>query len=200
MRALPWGDHGDDDERHEADRDGLASLLAACARGDEESFGRLYDQTSSRVYGLTLRVLRDPAQAEEITQETFLEIWRRSARFDPSRGNAMSWILTLTHARAVDRVRSTQAQGRRDTTYDLEHQHVPFDSTAEDAHRRLDAERVHKALETLTPTQRSALDLAYFGGYTHREVAALLDLPVGTAKTRIRDGLIRLRDTMGVEP
>jgi len=122
-----------------------------------------------------------------------------SARFDPDRGSALSWMLTIAHRKSVDRVRSAEAQTRRDTTYDMKQQAVPYDSTAEDAHRELDAQRVRKALDSLTPTQREAVDLAYFGGYTHREVAALLDLPEGTAKTRIRDGLIRLRDTMGVE-
>lgn len=179
--------------------DGLARLLSGCARGDQEQFAVLYDQTAPRLFGLALRVVRDRAQAEEVTQEAYLDIWRMSARFDPGRGSALSWMLTIAHRKSVDRVRSAEAQTRRDTTYDLQQQSVPFDSTEESAHRELDAQRVRKALEALTPTQREAVDLAYFGGYTHREVAALLDLPEGTAKTRIRDGLIRLRDTMGVE-
>lgn len=179
--------------------DGLEELLARCARGDQDAFARLYDATSARLYGLALRVVRNPAHAEEVTQEAYLEIWRTSARFDPGRGNAISWLMTITHRRAVDRVRSASAADRRDDVYEQRTRPRPYDVTAEDAHRSLEAHRVRKALQQLTETQRQAVELAYLGGYTHTEVASLLDLPLGTAKTRIRDGLIRLRDTMGVE-
>lgn len=176
----------------------LAALLQGSARGDEAAFGRLYDATSGRAYGLALRVVRDPSQAEEVTQEAFLEVWRTASRFDPDRGSAVSWILTLVHRRAVDRVRSAEASTRRDTTYEHANRPVEHDSTAEAVEASLEARRVRQALGSLTEVQREALELAYFKGYTHTEVATLLDLPVGTAKTRIRDGLIRLRDTMGV--
>ncbi len=178
----------------------LGQLLKLSGRGDEAAFARLYDATSARVFGLAVRVVRDPAQAEEVAQEAFLEIWRSSARFDPDRGSAMAWLLTIVHRKAVDRVRSAEASTRRDTTYHQQTQPVPHDSTAEAAQASLEARRVRGALEHLTEVQRQALELAYFGGYTHTEVASMLDLPVGTAKTRIRDGLIRLRDTMGVGP
>ena len=177
----------------------LAELLRACSLGDEEAFARLYDATSSRVFGLVLRVVRDRAQAEEVTQDVFLEIWRSSARYDQARGSALGWMLTIAHRKAVDRVRSAEAQTRRDAAYEARSQAPPFDATSEEAHRNLDAQRVRRALDTLTEAQRGALELAYFGGYTHREVAVMLDLPVGTAKTRIRDGLIRLRDTLGLD-
>src|SRR5205823_3751773 len=117
---------------------------------------------------------------------------------DPDRGSALGWMLTIVHRKAVDRVRSAEASTRRDTHYHQHNQPVEHDTTAEAAHASLEARRVRNALGSLTPIQREALELAYFGGYTHTEVATLLDLPVGTAKTRIRDGLIRLRDTMGV--
>jgi RNA polymerase sigma-70 factor (ECF subfamily) len=178
----------------------LAGLLKACSLGDEEAFATLYDATSARLFGLVLRTVRDRAQAEEVTQDVYLDVWRTSARFDPGRGRAMSWLMTIGHRKAVDRVRSAEASGRRDTAYEARDQATPFDQTVEEAHRNLDAQRVHKALDSLTETQRDALELAYFGGHTHREVAAMLGLPVGTAKTRIRDGLIRLRDTLGLEP
>ncbi|WP_182524990.1 ECF RNA polymerase sigma factor SigK [Nocardioides dongkuii] len=176
----------------------LAELLKLAGRGDQQAFARLYDATSARVFGLAVRVVRDPAQAEEVVQEAFLEIWRTAARYDPDKGSPFAWLLTIVHRRAVDRVRSAEASTRRDTTYHHQSQPVPHDATAEAAQASLEARRVRTALVSLTPVQREALELAYFGGYTHTEVAGLLDLPVGTAKTRIRDGLIRLRDTMGV--
>jgi RNA polymerase sigma-70 factor (ECF subfamily) len=176
----------------------LEQLLRRAATGDETAFADLYDAVSSRLFGLVRRVVRDPAQSEEVTQEVFLEIWRHSARFDPSKGGAMSWMLTIAHRKAVDRVRSAEAARHRDEGYGASNQDVTHDSTAEAVVERLDAERVHRALETLTAVQRQALELAYLSGYTHTEVATMLDLPLGTAKTRIRDGLIRLRDTLGV--
>ena len=176
----------------------LVELLKSCGKGDEAAFARLYDATSSRVVGLAVRVVRDPAQAEEVAQEAYLEIWRTSGRFDPAKGSPLAWLLTIVHRRAVDRVRSAEAATRRDTSYQQRNQPVDHDATAEAGLASLEAQRVRGALASLTPVQREALELAYFGGYTHTEVAAMLELPVGTAKTRIRDGLIRLRDTMGV--
>ena len=176
----------------------LGELLRSASRGDEGAFAELYDATSSRVYGLVLRVVRDPAQSQEVTQEAYLETWRTASRFDPARGSAMSWILTIAHRKAVDRVRSAEASTRRDTSYHQTNQTVAHDTTAEAATTVIEGQRVRKAMADLTDAQRTAIELAYFGGYTHTEVATLLDLPVGTAKTRIRDGLIRLRDTMGV--
>ena len=176
----------------------LADLLRASGKGDQAAFAQLYDAISSRVFGLAVRVVRDPAQAEEVSQEALLEIWKTASRFDSDRGSPLGWMLTIVHRKAVDRVRSAEASTRRDTSYHSQNQPVDHDSTAEAAHASLEARRVRNALGSLTPIQREALELAYFGGYTHTEVATLLDLPVGTAKTRIRDGLIRLRDTMGV--
>ncbi|MEZ5194808.1 MAG: ECF RNA polymerase sigma factor SigK, partial [Nocardioides sp.] len=157
-----------------------AELLRRSARGDEAAFAALYDATAARVHGLALRVVRDPAQAEEVAQEAFLEIWRTASRFDPSRGSALGWMLTLTHRRAVDRVRSAEAATRRDETYERESQPVAHDLTAEQAQTSLEAHRVRQALSGLTAAQREAIGLAYYGGYTHTEVAAMLDLPVGT--------------------
>jgi RNA polymerase sigma-70 factor, ECF subfamily len=176
----------------------LGELLRGSSLGDQSAFARLYDATSARVHGLVLRVIRDPAQAEEVTQEAFLEIWRTASRFDPDRGSALSWLLTIGHRKAVDRVRAAEASSRRDTKYHDQTQPVPHDATSESVQASLEAQRVRHAMQSLTEAQREAIGLAYFGGYTHSEVAKLLDLPIGTAKTRIRDGLIRLRDTMGV--
>ncbi len=183
---------GSDNGRH------LAELLKRSGRGDEGAFAQIYDAMSARAYGLALRVVRDPSQAEEVAQEAFLEIWRTASRFDPAKGSAVSWMLTMVHRKSVDRVRSAEASTRRDTTYHQTSQGVDHDSTAEAAQASMEARRVRQALGSLTEVQREALELAYFKGYTHTEVATMLDIPVGTAKTRIRDGLIRLRDTMGV--
>jgi RNA polymerase sigma-70 factor (ECF subfamily) len=176
----------------------LSDLLRRSSRGDQAAFAALYDATARRAHGLAVRVVRDPAQAEEVTQEAYLEVWRTASRFDPDRGSALSWVLTIVHRKAVDRVRSAEAATRRDQTYQQRNQPVAHDATAEAAEASLEARRVRGALAQLTDVQREALELAYFGGYTHTEVASMLDLPVGTAKTRIRDGLIRLRDAMGV--
>jgi RNA polymerase sigma-70 factor (ECF subfamily) len=176
----------------------LAGLLRRSARGDEQAFAQLYDATAARVHGLVLRVLRAPAQAEEVTQETYLEIWRSAARYDADRGSALAWMLTIAHRRSVDRVRAAEAADRREVTYEQRQRVVEHDTTADAAEQAFEARRVRTALADLTPMQREAVTLAYLGGYTHTEVAAMLDVPVGTAKTRIRDGLIRLRDTLGV--
>jgi RNA polymerase sigma-70 factor, ECF subfamily len=176
----------------------LADLLRRSARGDEAAFAALYDATAARLFGLVLRVVRDHAMSEEVTQEVYLDVWRQSARFDPGRGSAMSWLMTIAHRTAVDRVRASEASRRRDDAHAATSQEVEFDTTAESAQASLEAQRVRRALTTLTDAQRHAVELAYLGGYTHTEVARLLDLPLGTAKTRIRDGLIRLRDTLGV--
>jgi len=176
----------------------LEELLASSAKGDEKAFAELYDQTSSRVYGMVLRVLRDPAQAAEVTQDVYLEVWRQSARFDSSRGAVLSWLLMIGHRRAVDRVRSAQSSINRDTRYTVLNTERAYDETSEQVQAGLEAQRVRKVLNDLTEAQREAVSLAYFGGYTHSEVAELLHIPLGTVKTRIRDGLIRMRDALGV--
>lgn len=180
----------------ESDR--LAAALRDAAKGDEAAFARVYDATAARVHGLVLRVLRNPAQAEEVTQEVYLEVWRRASSFDSAKGSPYAWLMTLAHRRAVDRVRSSQSATARDETWEARTRDIHYDTTAEKATERLEAHRVRTALHELTDAQREAVSLAYLGGYTHREVAGLLDLPLGTAKTRIRDGLIRLRDQLGV--
>ena len=176
----------------------LGSLMQRSSRGDEGAFAELYDATSARAYGLALRVVRNPAHAEEVVQEAYLDAWRTSSRFDPARGSAIGWLLTIVHRKAVDRVRSAEAATARDATYHRESSSVQHDSTLEAAHASLEAQRVRSAVSGLTEVQREAVELAFFGGYTHTQVATMLDVPVGTAKTRIRDGLIRLRDAMGV--
>jgi RNA polymerase sigma-70 factor (ECF subfamily) len=175
-------------------------LLGRVALGDESAFEQLYDKIAGPVLGVVRKVLRDPAQSEEVTQEVMVEIWRTAPRFDPSRGGATTWVLTMAHRRAVDRVRSAQAASDRETRV-AALEHTPeFDQVAEAVEASLEREQVRRALDALTPLQREAVRLAYYGGHTHREVAELLGVPLGTVKTRLRDGLIRLRDAMGVQP
>jgi RNA polymerase sigma-70 factor (ECF subfamily) len=174
------------------------ALLRAVARGDEAAFARLYDLVAGRVYGLARRVLRDPAQAEEVTQEVLVEVWRTAPRYDPSRGSATSWIFTIAHRRAVDRVRSEQASAERTRRVAEREATTPYDHVVEAATARVEQQQVRRCLKNLTDLQREALTLAYYGGYTYREVAELLGAALPTVKTRMRDGLIRLRDCLGV--
>jgi RNA polymerase sigma-70 factor, ECF subfamily len=180
---------------HAASGGDLAALLGRVARGDEAAFAELYDRAAAAVYGLACRVVRDPAQSEEVTQEVLLEVWRTASRFDPHRGNAMTWLMTVAHRRAVDRVRSSQAAAERDQRAWAA---APggYDVVVEEVESRLDAQRVRRCLDSLTDLQRESVTLAYYGGYTYREVAGLLGVAVGTVKTRMRDGLIRLRDCL----
>ena len=174
----------------------LEAHLVASGRGDEQAFAELYDAVAPRAYGLVLRILRDVHQSEEVTQEVFLQLWQTSARFDPRRGSALAWTMTVAHRRAVDRVRSAEAARRRDATHVDRNVETSYDETAATVHASLEAATVRAALATLTPPQRRAIELSYFGGHTHREVSELTQVPVGTAKSRIRDGLLRLRDVL----
>ncbi|MFP5309772.1 MAG: ECF RNA polymerase sigma factor SigK [Actinomycetes bacterium] len=173
-------------------------LLVRVARGDQEAFAALYDRMSGQVYGVVRRVVRDPARSEEVTQEVLVEVWRTATRFDPDRGNASTWMLTMAHRRAIDCVRSVQASRDRDERIGHRDRVRPFDEVSEEVETRAEHAQVREALSALTDLQREAVELAYYGGYTYREVAELLDAPLGTIKTRMRDGLIRLRDAMGV--
>lgn len=174
------------------------SLLQRVSGGDQIAFAALYERFSPRVFGLANRILRDPSQAEEVAQEIFLEIWQRASRFDRARGTATSWIMTITHGRSVDRVRHSQASRVRDLKSTVENFDRDVDSVAESVVQHSEASEVRDCLETLTVLQRESITLAYFGGHTQREVGEMLDTPLPTVKTRMRDGLIRLRDCMGV--
>jgi RNA polymerase sigma-70 factor (ECF subfamily) len=169
-------------------------LLGRVARGDSSAFERLYDELSSAVFGLARRVVRDPARAEDVTQEVFLEVWRKAARFDSERGRAKTWVMTIAHRRAVDAVRRSESQRRQD------HHGAPDEVVHDEPGESLIEAEEHGAvrgcLETLTELQLESVRLAYFNGYTYNEVAVLLDKPLPTVKTRMRDGLIRLRDCL----
>lgn len=175
-----------------------SELLGRVALGDEDAFSRLYDDTAPLLFGLIRRVVRDVAMSEEVLQEVFVEVWRQATRFDAHRGTARGWLCTIAHRRAVDTVRSSEAARRRDSEEGLLQLEQQVVDVQEEGIMRVESRRVRTAMSALTSPQAEAIRLAYFGGYSHREVAALLDIPLGTAKTRIRDGMIVLRDRLGV--
>ncbi|MBV9092774.1 MAG: ECF RNA polymerase sigma factor SigK [Streptosporangiaceae bacterium] len=186
-----------DPARHQAGRGtDLAAQLRLVARGDAAAFDAVYTRVAAPVFGIVSRVVRDPAQSEEVTQEVLLEVWRTAARFDAARGSAMTWVMTMAHRRAVDRVRASAKQSERERRTAAAQ--IPFDEVAEAAEASLDRERVRRCLDSLTEIQRESVVLAYYRGYTYGEVASLLSVPAGTVKTRMRDALIRLRDCLGV--
>jgi RNA polymerase sigma-70 factor (ECF subfamily) len=175
------------------------ALLAAVAGGDRDAFAGLYDETAPIVHGTALRVLRDPHLAAEVAQDVMLEVWRTAPRFDPVLGSALSWIATVAHRRAVDRVRSVQAQRDRDELAGVRDYDRPFDHVAESVTQADDARRILACLETLTGLQRDAVTRAYYGGRSYREVAEDVSASLPTVKSRIRDGLTRLRDCLGMD-
>ena len=174
----------------------LGALLARVARGDHEAFEAIYDQLAGPVYGVARKVLRDPAQSEEVAQEVMLDVWRSASRFDAGRGSAVAWVMTIAHRRAVDRVRAENASVAREQK--LAPGPVSGEDVAQLVEMALDRQRVRRCMGSLTTLQAEAIKLAYYGGYTYPQVAGLLGVALGTVKTRVRDGLIRMRDCMEV--
>jgi RNA polymerase sigma-70 factor, ECF subfamily len=173
-------------------------LLAAVATGDQAAFGQLYDQLARSVHGVVRTVVKDPELSDEVTQEVLVEVWRTAARFDPARGSARTWIMTMAHRRAIDRVRSEQSSRERTQRIGHRERDVDVDDVSERVLLAEEHALVRAALAGLTDVQRQAVELAYFQGHTYREVAELLQTPLSTIKTRMRNGLLRLRNAMEV--
>ena len=176
----------------------LGGLLEQIARGDQAAFAEFYELTSRRVFGMARRVLIDVELSEDTTQEVFLQVWQNAAKFNPEAGSPLAWLMTISHRRAVDRVRSSQSSTDREAKYGASSQDIDHDSVSDEVGSRLEAEAVVRCLETLTDTQQESVRLAYYGGLTYREVAERLNAAVPTIKSRIRDGLIRLKTCLGV--
>ncbi|WP_149361495.1 ECF RNA polymerase sigma factor SigK [Lolliginicoccus suaedae] len=173
-------------------------LLTRSALGDEDAFAQFYDVISPSVFGMVCRVVRDRAQSEEVTQDVMVELWRTASRFDAAKGSATGWALTLAHRRAIDRVRSAQASTDRDHRSAMLSERREYDEVSEAVEASLERHQVQRCLGSLTELQRESVMLAFYQGYSYPEVASLLKVPLGTVKTRMRDGLIRLRDCLGV--
>ncbi len=172
------------------------ALLVAAATGDEVAFAVLVARIRPQTLRVARGVVRDPSIAEEVAQEVLTEIWLKADRFDPERGTITGWVATLTRRRAVDRVRSEQAGRNRDDRVARRNQVRDVDVVADEVEVRLEHWQVRKALAELSDRQREAIELAYFAGHTYRDVARVLGIPEGTAKSRLRDGLVRLREAL----
>jgi RNA polymerase sigma-70 factor (ECF subfamily) len=168
------------------------ALLARIVEEDAGAFETLYARYSAAAYSVAMGLLRDAAQAQEVTQDVFLAIWRGARGFDPARGSARTWILSVAHHKSVDAVR----RSRRNPTVPLSETMTGDADVIEAAQARVDAGHVRRALEGLSIEQRAAIVLAYYGGYTQQEIAQRLGVPLGTIKTRMRDGLLRLRTVL----
>jgi len=176
----------------------LDAMLRRVAHGDREAFATFYDSTRTRVFGLVLRVLRDPGYAEETTQDVFVQVWRTAAGYDARQGSALAWLMTVAHRRAVDRVRAEQSASRRDARYGAANIETAADVVADAAILRDERRQVADCLGALSDLQRQAIELAYYDGLTYVQVSERLSTSLGTIKSRMRDGLRSLRDCLGV--
>jgi RNA polymerase sigma-70 factor (ECF subfamily) len=172
-------------------------LLWTSGRGDEAAFEALLGHFAPLVFGVALRVCDDRSLADEVAQEAFLDVWRTAARYDSAKGTAQSWIVTIAHRRAVDRVRAEQSRSRREGMSKVLLPMIEFDEVTEEVEAREERERLRGCLGGLTRIQRESIHLAFFDGLTHTQISAKLRVPLGTAKARLREGLGKLKVCMG---
>ncbi|MFF4030947.1 ECF RNA polymerase sigma factor SigK [Streptomyces sviceus] len=180
----------------ESDAQSAEALLVRVADGDKDAFTGVYEALARPVMGLACRILHDPAQAEEVTQEVMVEVWRTARRYRPERGSAKGWVLTLAHRRAVDRVRYAQAATQRERRADAVLAGREHDEVAEAVEDDDERRRAQECMARLARMYRVPLVLAYYQGLTYVEVAAALSTPAGTVKSRMRTGLRLLRDCL----
>ena len=173
--------------------DELIQLVRAMATGDEQALARFYDTTSTRAYGMTLKIVRDVHTAEEVMHDAYLQAWRNARDFDSARGNPLAWLLMIARTRALDRLRREKRHLLEDPLTDTASA-LHDEAHQDDDHLR--SRRIRCALATLAPEQQRALLLAYYRGMSHSEIATALCLPLGTVKTQIRTGILRLRDAL----
>ncbi|MEG9248365.1 sigma-70 family RNA polymerase sigma factor [Arthrobacter sp. Soc17.1.1.1] len=171
----------------------LAAVLVAVGSGDPDAFQVLYEQCARRVYGVVRKTLQNPDSCAEVTQEVFLMVWEQGDRYRPELGHPVSWLMTLAHRRAVDRLRMETTRTARDEKWGRRNWDTGFDEVAETVLERENTADVQAAMTVLSPLQHQAISLAYFSHLTYNEVANHLGIPAPTAKTRIRDGLKKLR-------
>jgi RNA polymerase sigma-70 factor (ECF subfamily) len=174
----------------------LATLIHSLAAGDQQAMSALYDATNRLVYGLTLRILSDPAVAEEVLLDVYMQVWRQASSYDEGRGGPLAWLTTMARSRAIDRLRSGRQRQQREESLELAgDQSSPANIEEEVAASEM-SRKVRGALELLSPEQREVIELAYYGGMSHSEIAAKLGQPLGTVKTRTRLGMMKLREML----
>jgi RNA polymerase sigma-70 factor (ECF subfamily) len=173
-----------------------AELIRGVAEGDEQALASLYDTTSRTVYGLLLRILSDPSSAEEVLLDVYAQVWRQAAAYCPERGKPLAWLTTIARSRAIDRVRRVRSEQQREAPLDEAVRAAVGESVEEGVRAGEVRAVVRAALAALAPEQRDVIELAYYGGMSHSEIAAARGLPLGTVKTRTRLGLMRLREML----
>jgi RNA polymerase sigma-70 factor (ECF subfamily) len=177
--------------------EGLAALITRAAEGDQSALAALYDETSALVYGLALRILRDQYAAEDVTLDVYAQVYRQGASYDANRGTPSAWLLTLTRSRAIDRLRQEAQRREREEPLEATTRLPSLTAGPEEYSATTELRRlVQRALALLTPEQRQVIELAYYSGLSHNEIAAKLGQPLGTVKTRIRTGMMLLREDL----
>jgi RNA polymerase sigma-70 factor (ECF subfamily) len=182
----------------DSDRQLEAELLARVAAGEETAFAKLYDRFSPGLFSLVMKMVRDEKEAQDVLQEGFSHVWRRASTYDPARSSAFTWAVMIFRNKAIDHLRVRQRQQRTvdRVTEEFAHSVDGAEQTAQEVDSREECAQVRSALREIPGEQKAAIELAFFGGLTHEQIAEKLDTPLGTVKARIRRGLLKLRDCL----